>query len=77
MRQAWRAWPVRPVLAASSSIFSTCTRISAPRLVRMGGGPGLTSAGLAEPFAAVAAAADGAGNLVPMPTPGSSLISIP
>ena len=33
------------VLAASSSSFSTRTRISAPRLVRTGGGPGLMSGG--------------------------------
>src|ERR1700684_2045632 len=48
------------VLAASSSIFSTCTRMSAPRLVRIGGGPGLMSGGLGWPLAATGAASGAA-----------------
>src|SRR5258705_939418 len=40
------------VLAASSSIFSTRTRISAPRLVRIGGGPRLIAGGVWAPLAA-------------------------
>src|SRR5258708_27544452 len=45
------------VLAASSNSFSTCTRISAPRLVSTRGGPGLIS----RTLGALAAAATGAG----------------
>src|SRR6195952_4667675 len=65
------------VLAASSSIFSTCTRISAPRLVRMGGGPGLMSGGFGPLLAATLADAAGAGSFWPIPTPASSLTSTP
>src|SRR6266478_6318487 len=61
----------------SSSIFSTRTRISAPRLVRIGGGPGLMSGGLMAPLAAIAAEATGTGSFVPIPIPGISLISTP
>ena len=43
-------------LLASSSIFSTRTRISAPRLVRIGGGPGLISGALAATVEAAAGA---------------------
>src|SRR5689334_11077409 len=45
------------VFAASSSIFSTWTRMSAPRLVSTGGGPGLISGafgGATMPLAAMA-----------------------
>src|SRR3982075_1863822 len=64
-------------LAASSSIFSTRTRISAPRLVRIGGGPGLISGGFGAPLAAIAAVVAGGGNFVPAPMPAISLISTP
>src|SRR6266852_973402 len=64
-------------LPASSSIFSTRTRISAPRLVRIGGGPGLISGGFGAPLAATVAEATGGGSLVPDPIPGISLISTP
>src|SRR5450631_718227 len=53
------------VLAASSSNFSTRTRISAPRLVRIGGGPGFNSGGFGAAPAAIAAVTTGGGSLVP------------
>ncbi len=65
------------VLLASSSIFSTRTRISAPRLVRIGGGPGLMSGGFGAPPAAIAAEAVGAATFGAAPMPGISLISTP
>src|SRR5215470_8018885 len=49
------------VLAASSSIFSTCTRISAPRLVSTGGGPGLISMIFGAPAATAACGPTGCG----------------
>src|SRR6185312_15672706 len=60
------------VFPASSSIFCNCTRISTLRLVSTGGGPGLISGGFGAPEAT-----RGCGNLVPMPTPASALISTP
>src|SRR5205814_7259018 len=65
------------VLAASSSSFSTRTRMSAPRLVRTGGGPGLISGGFGAPDAATAAGTAGCGNFWPAPMPAISLISTP
>src|SRR5581483_2591684 len=59
------------VLAASSSIFSICTSVSAPRLVSTGGGPGLISGALSlmtAPLAATVCCTAGCGSLVPMPT---------
>src|SRR5882724_789172 len=64
-------------LPASSSSFSTRTRISAPRLVSTGGGPGLMSGGFGAPLAATVAEAAGVGSFVPAPMPGISLISTP
>src|SRR5262249_16283751 len=65
--------PGTPMLfAASSNIFSTFTRIFAPRRVRTGGGPGAISGAFA-----FAAATSHSGSFLPAPTPGRSLISTP
>src|SRR3982074_2316721 len=64
-------------LPASSSIFSTRTRISAPRLVRIGGGPGLISGGFGAPLAATDGVVAGGGNFVSRPMPGISFTSTP
>src|SRR4051794_26923660 len=64
------------VLAASSSIFSTWTRISAPRLVSTGGGPGFISGGFGAPAAAVAAGGRGGGGFLSGSAPPPPPLSI-